>query len=308
MNKYISIPVVGLVVAILGIGTPILWDWFQSRRSLEVRIVSYISLLETDPIVDGVVVSYKGNQIDNLTKYVLRVSNTGSQPISEDEVISFPKIAFQGAAKVISTEVIHVDPTGLAASLETDADKKTVKAGFQLLNPTDYFELAIYIDGPSKSAPKVSGRIKGIKTLNVVDLTESIPDATESRRQRGWAFYTVGGFTIFGYLVCFAMLAELKQQFFLKRRLRNEPSFLDALQTRSEFEEFILGNMDFPTSTELAELRELLKTWDDVTDEDQLREQLRMRIRHLTNNSNAAFGGGLFIAFLVLVGTYYVFN
>ena len=193
----------GLFVGLLLAAIAITWDYYSERRSLEVRIVSAISLLEleADPILGDLSISYKGKVIDNLTKMQFAVINTGRTPISDEEVKEFPTIDFGPKTEILHAEILREDPPNLHCRISFAASASKATFRFALLNPKDLVEFSLYVTGLIQQSPLVNARIKGIKKIKVVDKTA---EEVEASRRIGWSFYVVSLLT-FVLLATFAV-------------------------------------------------------------------------------------------------------
>lgn len=61
-------PVIGIVVAIIGIGIPIVWDIFKTQTVLSLDLVSKSALVSKAEDVDGLKILFKDQIVENLTR------------------------------------------------------------------------------------------------------------------------------------------------------------------------------------------------------------------------------------------------
>lgn len=59
------LPIITVLVAILGVISPILWDYYSNSSSLELRLLNEISLKNEDPIWGELSLTYKGVRLIN---------------------------------------------------------------------------------------------------------------------------------------------------------------------------------------------------------------------------------------------------
>jgi hypothetical protein len=293
-------PILGIFVAVVGIGVPILWDMLRYKQALELQIVSSISLLEKDPIMDKLEIrykdKYKDKQIKDLTKFIFVLINTGRRPIVEEHVQRFPTLVFGEGNEILFAEVLRSDPNDLEARIQIDADTLIVK--FPLLNPTDFVEFNSYVSGYPGITPEITSRIQGIKNLNVVNKTVEVP---KSDRKKGWVIYPVAIFTTLGILILLAGYNEIRQHLDIHRVVvRENPHILDDLKEKQDFEKFIDNYLGFVPNREKRSLEGLLEAWDNSAEDIA---DVRNHLKLLIQKRIFEISGPLAIFVLVLVFT-----
>jgi len=294
--------IVALVIALVAIFVQILWTHYVGTRALEARILSSISLLEKDPILDELTISYGDKVVTNLTKTRFVVINTGKTPITEDEVKAFPTIDFGQEAEILVTKILRTDPPNIVCNIITDQHLGKVTLSFGLLNPTDLVDFIVYVTGPIDKSPTIDARIEGIKQVNIVDETA---EQIEAPRRTVWPVYIAGvPIVFFGILILFAVKGTLSQ-----RRARNlltsNPHLLEEMTDKSQFERFIRDRMGFITEKQREELRSILdgeaKGFQDRR--AQLIDLLTQRIGETAASTNALY----FLIVCVSVLIIYIF-
>lgn len=293
------LPIFILIVSIIGILAPIAWNYYIGKKTLEVRIMSIISLLERDPILDELKIFYKGRTITNLTKMQFTVINTGRQPISEEEVKAFPTINFGPEREVLVTKIIRSDPPNVRCIIAESPNKITLR--FSLLNPADFVEFSVYFEGSVEKSPTVDARIKGIKQIDVFDKTI---EPIRPRLRLGWGTYVVGFFTfILSALFPFAR-KDRRVQIRTRKFLADNPHLLEQMTESSEFEGFIGKNLAFLPPDRNKKLRLIL---DDST--KGFPERKAMLVSQITEHVERVGGAELFyyisIGFIPL-GIFYI--
>ena len=282
------LPILLLIATLLTIFIPILWARYVGKRALEVRILSTISLLEKDPILDELVISYRDKLITNLTKTRFVVINTGKKPITEDEVRVFPTIDFGPEAEILVTKIIRTDPPYIVCSIMANQHPGKATLIFRLLNPNDLVDFSVYVTGPIEKSPTINARIEGIKQVSIVD---KIAEQIEAPRRTVWPIYIAVVFTVFlVILILFALKQTLSQ-----RRIRNlltgNPDLLNRILDKSQFERFIRDRMGFILEKQREELLSILndeaKGFQDQ--KAQLIDLLCQRIRETAASTNALY-------------------
>lgn len=286
MKRILTILV--LVATLLAIFMPILWPRYVGKRALEARILSTISLLEKDPILDDLMISYKDKVIINLTKTRFVVINTGKTPITEDEVKVFPTIDFGPGTEILVTKILRTDPPNIVCSMATDQRLHKVTLRFRLLNPSDFVDFSVYVTGPIEKSPTIDARIEGIKQVSIVDKTA---EQIEAPRRTVWPVYiAIVPIVFFGFLVLFGVKQTLSQHR-TRNWLTGNPELLDGMTDKSQFKTFITDRMGFITEKQREELRSILddeaKTFQDRR--AQLIDLLTQRIRETAASTNALY-------------------
>ena len=295
------LPIVGLLIALIGIVVPIFWGQYTGRKSLEIRIMSIMSLLGKDPILDKLTISYKDKAITNLTKAQFVVLNTGRTPITEEDVKVFPTIDFGPKAELLLTKILRKDPLNINCSITRDQSPSKVTLKFSLLNPTDFVEFSVYITGLIEESFIVNSRIKGIKQVNVVDKTAG---QTKHSRRVGWTIYVIGIFTLLLAVSFFPAVQERRIYLRTRKLLADNPHLLEKMTEKSEFERFIGDNIAFVTSGEMKKLRSIL-----YNDTREFLDQKANLISLITQYIKEPSGAEIFyytIIILVPVGILYV--
>lgn len=253
MKRILTIVV--LVATLLAIFMPILWTRYIGKRALEARILSTISLLEKDPILDDLVISYRDKVIINLTKTRFVVINTGKTPITEDEVRIFPTIDFGPGTEILVTKILRTDPPNIVCSIMSNQHPGKATLRFLLLNPTDFVDFSVYVTGPIEKSPTIDTRIEGIKQVSIVDKTV---EQIEAPRRTVWPVSIVGAFTVFLMIFVLVAFKQTLSQRRTKNLLTGNPDLLDGITDKSQFEKFIRDRMGFITEKQREELRSIL--------------------------------------------------
>ncbi len=295
-------PILGILVAIIGIGAPILWDTLRSKQSLEIQIVSSISLLENDPIMDKLEIRYEDKKIQDLTKFIFVLINSGRRPIVEEHVKHFPTIVFGRGTEILSAEILRTDPKLLETRIDIDTDTLAVK--FPLLNPTDFIEFCSYVSGYSGKTPQITSRVQGIKSLTVVNKTLEVPT---SDGKKGWIVLPVGIFTAFcGLILCIGFI-HVRQQLHARRLVREDPDVLNKLESKEDFEGFVDRYLGFILSSEKRPLQNLLAGWNNSDQQaSEIKDRLRSLIRKRISEFSGAMGGFFLVLIFTMIGLYYL--
>lgn len=155
---------VGVILSIAGIVVTVVFFFAQrSRKSMSCYITFNSKLFSIRrEAQDKLRVFYEGKPVSNLRLLVLRIQNTGNQPILTqdfDEPIGF---TFNEGINIIDGEIGSTKPDNLRINL-TKVDKELLLSPI-LFNPGDYVEVNLLIDGAMKDF-RVSGRVIGVTQI-----------------------------------------------------------------------------------------------------------------------------------------------
>jgi len=115
--------------------------------------------------------------------------NSGRTAITGADIIQPSAVHFDNDIKAIAAFAASKDPKDLEVDVRIQSDAESVAIVLSLLNPTDYVRVAVYLTGNPSSLPNVPARIKGIKSIGLVDRR---PEQAPVRLGVGVATYIVG--------------------------------------------------------------------------------------------------------------------
>jgi hypothetical protein len=249
-----------LLLAILAIVLTVVLAPRAVRREFTVSTEQAVSLLAEDPIFEEITVLYRGNPIPNLSKFVFHATNTGREPILEEEVKQPPTVSFTGDGEVILAQAVERHPANLADTVEISPTHDAVAVSFPLMNPGDFVRFCVYYAGELSESPSVSGRISGVTELQHPAPREH-EAAVRQSRVRWWEilFWVVAGvFSAFGVPT---VLHELTQRRGLRAAL-TDPAFFDDLVTGEDFTAFVKTRLGFLLSRTRSKLLEEIASSD----------------------------------------------
>ena len=153
-----------LLVTLLGIGVPVwLWQYDLHAKSLAVRVVSSVDLHAPQASsLPGLQLTLDGIKVDAPVLTTLELLNDGSKPIPSTDFEGSFELLVAAGAKPLEAKVAAVEPTSLAATIETDLQVIRLKP--LLLNPNDKITINILTSGQTPSfTPR--GRIAGVSNV-----------------------------------------------------------------------------------------------------------------------------------------------
>lgn len=185
--------IASLIVALLGIGVPIIWDIYKSKSLLELDLISKSAVVSRSENIDGLKILFRDQPVQNLTRYDFILTNSGKIPISEKDVVEKPTISFGANSLVLDAIMKNVSPKNLKAECEISATKTATSIAFPLLNSGDSIHFSLLVDGTSPQFT-AAARIANIRELSFRDRTKESDDTKPRLRT---TFYIASGFTIF---------------------------------------------------------------------------------------------------------------
>lgn len=139
-------------------------------RSLSKRLVydviTQTSLVNIAPlsVVNRVKIYFDDNPVENAELILIKIINTGMNPIKTDD-FETPLMLYLGSkAKILEAGIYNPSPKNLRVSFFIE--KETLKINPLLLNPRDSFTVKIIAE--SSSAIELGGRIVGVNKINKV--------------------------------------------------------------------------------------------------------------------------------------------
>jgi hypothetical protein len=167
MLEFLRDPVwqfVGAALAVIAIVVSIILFFVQRRRkALTYEIVSHTSVLSVAEEVAGKLqILFQGEPVRKVHLLVLRLTNTGSIPITSGDYEREVRFSFSGDTKILTTEVSETSPDNLGASVVVDDRTITLKP--VLLNSGDSITIKSLVSQSSDDVI-VDGRIVGVRQI-----------------------------------------------------------------------------------------------------------------------------------------------
>jgi hypothetical protein len=144
----------------------------RRRRALSWRITALTPLVTApEGVMEGLSVSYDGKPVRDGSLMLVRVKNTGNQPIEKgaydvplELALEPDKEAF--APVLLTAKVVDPKPASLPATLILTDNKVRVEP--LLLNPEDSFTIQIIAEHGDNAKPRLEGHIHGISKLQEI--------------------------------------------------------------------------------------------------------------------------------------------
>ena len=297
-NNGVSLTIMGLFIALLGVIIPIAWDLWNSSAEVTLTINKTATIVEKKNNVEKLQILYGGRQVDSLSKTSFEIKNTGRKAVTVDDLISNPRIALK-EGNILEAEIVKSSPENIDKNIVID--EKSISLEFKLLNPGDLIVFSILSDVKDPEFIS-SARIKNVRNLKIMKAEEQVM----INGNVGFLVYLVGIFSMLFLLVFFALLWEapkLKKQLLAIKRA-------ETPLHKGESIEVILSYIDLDlsmlTTAKRKRLKESIPSGIDRLDEIETKKLISEVSAML--NSESPVGGAIVSLILAALGGWYVYS
>lgn len=200
----ISLTVLGLVIAAIGVVSPIAWDWWNKRSQISIETKSTVAFVASSQPIKNLEFTYNGRKVSELQKIVLLLKNSGRTPIVKDDIVSPVTITFS-ADEILEAALVRQTPPNLNVTISSQ--KNLITFAFALLNPGDEAEIEVLTAG-KYSGYSAEARIKNIDAVAISNPTRTI----NIRSDFGFGVYIAGAFGLLFLAVGIAILSEIPKK------------------------------------------------------------------------------------------------
>ncbi|MCD9212781.1 hypothetical protein [Vibrio cholerae] len=289
---------VTLLISILGVIVPITWDYYNAKKDLSLTVVSSSIVISPSSEVDGLKVSYKGIELNTLSKTTFLIENTGSRPLLKSEVVSPIKIEVPKEVKILDAIIDSQVPSNLDVNLIRN--NGIVEINFSLLNPSDKVYFSLLTDS-NKLEFSASARVVGVSELAVF--------YTPPKTLTIWALLWMPVAIISSLLVIVSLFGFIHypKEYRVKRALKNNSFVVPEFSSIEEANVWVKETFYFMTKNEIEyitnHLSELDRSGNGFT-RDTIEQKARKAVEQSLNNLIMA----LFLGSIGLFGLYYSLN
>lgn len=295
IKKSTLIALSGLIIGLLGVIGPILWDLYKNNSALLVELNEIGAVVDATNRPDGLNVVYKGKELKEL--YILKfiIKNSGNRPILKKDVVSPLSIKFQDSDKIVDVQPSSSKPDGIERHISYDSKLGLVLTDFDLLNPGDYFSIKV-LTTSSNNNFDVKGRISGVKEISTSKSSEITQDESQKTFEKTakkvgltWsiAAYIIGFFSIITWLSSGASyLREIKIKKKLKEGIFSVPNKL----SRGEVRNWVKYNFSFLADETLNVVYIVI---DDLPDHNNFSKKNNDKIKSAIENVMFNFSSNL---------------
>lgn len=295
----LSITVIGLFIAALGVVSPIAWDWYTKKSELTLLKSPNVSLVEKKESIDGLLVTYNGRGVDSLRKTTFTLKNTGRTPIVESDLVSPPTIMVTGG-DILQASIEKVFPDNIGAKLDLIGDKR-VSIRFPLLNSGDSVAVGLLVSGEDLEFSAES-RVKNVAELLIIDESSQV----RLKASFGWSIYVVGFFTLIFIFALVGLLSEVPARKRAFKALDSGTTPVKSGEPVFVVNTFVRNDLRFLTSTKKDEIMSLASQSGDFLTDNVAKSVLSKMYMEVSNYN--PLGGALIMLVLVLVGSYYIYS
>lgn len=159
-SKFLSF--LSILIAVLGIGAPIAWDYWSNLYSLTLYKKSERVVLSEESKIPGLKFEYLGSNIEKLNTTRFQFENSGNKYIDRSDVMNITEVKVEGV-EILAIKIVEQHPKNLNLELKK-LNGNSFSISFDLLNPKDYAIFDIISSGSIEQF-KSSSRIKKIDKI-----------------------------------------------------------------------------------------------------------------------------------------------
>jgi hypothetical protein len=249
---------VGVIISVIGVIAPILWDRYKVSSALELRCVSFETLVESSDQLEKLSITYDGKSLKQISKADFVLINAGRTPIIEKDVVSAPEITIPRDTEVLDVKIEAQQPENLGASVDFDRTRNVIVINFPLLNRDDYVRFGVFTNSGTL-AFDAKARIAGISGLSV---TERTPRTSRVGRRIPWTVYPVGFFSLLLFQVAVrTVVPQAVRQRRMKRSIKDKRFTIPESGTPETYLAFINTELSFATPGERGALVGMIKSF-----------------------------------------------
>lgn len=294
----------GILIGILGVVGPISWDYYKTKSDIEIKPIESSVIIEKPKKLEGLVVTYGGEELDELSKTIFSLTNTGRTAILKKDIVQPLTVTFTPASKVIDARIENMSPRGVETSLKFNRADSSIVFDIPLLNPGDRIEFSAMAKS-TKTDFDAYARIVGISSLNIVN--EMPREDRSERKPLPWTVFPVGAFSIFLLAVSLVGVSQVPAELRTKRALRDGSFELPRLETRAQCLAWANSFFFFTTAKERIALQELIASFPDANGfSETYRDQLMYGVRAMVEGAASNLVMVLVVVTIGCSGVWYV--
>lgn len=284
------ITLIGIIIGLLGVFSPMLWDWYNSKSNLTLVHLSTTKLVEKKASVNGLEILYNNNKINNLSKLSFKLKNSGNKAIVKDDLIDNIEVILK-KGRILSSSVDKTVPSNINILFETKNNK--ISLSFKLLNPNDAIYFSILTDS-NNLLFDANARIRNINQLLILTAEQE----GIIKNDISWTAYIVGIFAILFFFVAMSMLfTELPREKEISKKL-------ELVETKEDMKSFIDFQLNILTKKDQTYYNNLLNEHLNDFNEEILfsfKKEINTSIKGISTLPGAIISLCIFIA-----GSWYV--
>lgn len=146
-GKFGFLTILVIIIAILGVVIPIIWDRYKTRTSLELQYLASATIVEDSPALSKLQILYDGKPIKAISNMTFSLVNVGRKPIIKSDIISPPTLTFPEGVNLLDFQIDQLLPPNLEIEHDLNKPNRTLSLNFPLLNPEDSVQFSILLKG-----------------------------------------------------------------------------------------------------------------------------------------------------------------
>lgn len=302
MRNWNILGVLGVIVGVIGVAGPILWDYYKTKSEIQISMLEYSRVIEKSRGLPGLSIIYKGEAVNELSSATFSLTNTGRTPILSKDVVSPIYIKLPEDARPIEAKLLGGKFGDLNASVTLDKDNNKVTISFPLLNPGDTINFAVLMQSSDHSF-ETGARIAGISLINIPYTPPKLVTPTP------FTSYLVGLVSVFlgliGLFIALDILPERRM-----RKLFKSGSFgLLDLKSKTDVISYINSQFKFTTKKERRSVLALVESYPDSEDIVTLhRDAIVNELKNTVESATPNLPVSLFFFVIAGLGIWYVFS
>ena len=294
---------IGLLLAAVGVLTPIAWDYYRSRIQLELQHLTTSILVQPGANIESLQISFASRVIPSLSQLEFVLLNTGSRPIRGEDLVSRPTLRFVDGVELLDVTTQSVVPDNLQHTLTMDSVDRSVTLDFSLMNPGDSVRFTVLATGlaPGFTA---AARVVGLNRLEVRDRRE----VTEGdSRDLSWMVYALAVVSALLLILSLFGIYFIGGENELTRLAERGLLVLPLGKTGVEYRQYITDLYSEMKQTELSKVMNYLDKVDgDVTLSNTEYQDLNALLGSALRDTRSSTVSVVMIGALALLGTAYV--
>ncbi|MFV7477078.1 hypothetical protein ACNPM1_16580 [Enterobacter pseudoroggenkampii] len=285
----------GFVGSLVIMVTTLVWGYYSSTKELTVSKVSHDIVISPSTEIDGISIFYNDNIINNLSKTVFVVENTGRVAIKSSDIVSPLVINIIGQAKVFDFILNGMSPSNIDAVLTRYKNKNAASVEFSLLNPGDKFNISVLSDSSESPDVFAQARIDGIKSIII---NNKINENGTVYSVFLWVCIILSSMSM---LLSFVFFKDYKNECKFKSLIKsNEFMFPD---NNVNIPTWVNNNFDFYQESERAKITDILNNSSEKTNEEKLK-----LVEHVSKGFVSNLGPALTVFVLGATGAWFSLN
>ncbi|MBL8078390.1 MAG: hypothetical protein JNM55_10550 [Anaerolineales bacterium] len=195
---------IGVVISIIAIFVALyISSTERPSKKLRVEVLSNNPLISVNTdVVKEIEIFYKNAPVQTLSLILLRLENTGNEPIAQSDYSEPIRIILSENAEVGEATIQETQPSGIKLTASKIASNQ-IELAKTLLNPGDQVVIKILAINNDDTL-NITARIAGIQNVEVVSVLDS---QTASKSSGNFFLFLFGGF---GLLILWAMIWNSK--------------------------------------------------------------------------------------------------